>query len=99
MNYNDVLKLIKETVSVDSFGDRIITRTERTVFCDVRSITQSEFYSAQAVGFRPEIKFVLSDYFEYEQEAFIEYNGEVYSVIRTYRNNNELEIICRKGIE
>lgn len=102
--YNEVITLIAEDKTVDDYGDLIARQTRRTVFADLRSIGQSEFYQAQGVGLKPEIKFVLADFLEYRNEQKIEYtdfNGftEIYTVLRTYRNNNELELVCRKGIE
>lgn len=98
--YNEVIELVSVTSdeSVDEYGDPIQTETKRTVFCDVRSIGMKEFYQAQTVDFKPEIKFVLADYYEYQEEPFIEYNGFRYKVLRTYRNGNEIEITCYGGV-
>lgn len=102
--YNEVIKLIKETFTTDSLGDPVATRTQRSVFADLRSITQSEFYQASAQGFKPEIKFVLADFAEYDGEQIISYipycGTELeYRVIRTFRSNNELEIVCKRGAD
>lgn len=54
---------------------------------------------------KPEIKFVLADYLEYKYEPIIRYQAfneteeKEYSVIRTYRNGNQIEIICQRGVE
>ncbi len=102
--YENVIKLVSETKSVDDFGDTIIVSTDRNVFAELKSITQTEFYQAQAVGLKPEIKFVIADFLDYHNEKVIKYtpfNGEeeTYSVIRTYRSNNQLEIVCKRGID
>lgn len=104
--YDNLITLIAESKSnVNEYGDIVPTCEERTIFCDVRSIGQKEFYQAQALGFAPEIKFVIADYLDYKNEkklkyrAFNETTDTVYDVIRTYRNNNELEIVCKRGIE
>jgi len=103
--YDEVIKLIAESKTVDAYGDIVITETERTVFVRLASITQSEFYQAQAVGLRPEIKFIMADYLDYNFEGIVEYKAfnentaQRYSVVRTYRNKNELEIVCKKGVE
>ena len=101
---NQVIKLVKEIKTSDEYGNMVPVRTERTVFAELKSIGQSEFYQAQALGLKPEIKFVISDYLDYENEQivkFADYNSdeEEYSVIRTYRNNNQLELVCKRGIE
>ena len=69
----------------------------RTVFCGLRSIGQKEFYEAQAVDFYPEVKFVLADYLDYNGERLIEHDGKRYSVLRTFRAGQELEIVVARA--
>lgn len=71
--------------------------TSRTVFCGLRSIGQREFYEAQAVDFYPEVKFVLADYLDYNNERLVEHNGQRYHVLRTYRTGQELELIAARA--
>ena len=74
--------------------------TTRDVFCGVRSVGQKEFYEANARDFYPEMKFVLADYLEYDNEPLMEYNGKRYRVLRTYRAGQELEItVTRASVE
>lgn len=96
--YNDVLYLIAESRTVDEYGDPVVTETKRPVFCKVGSIGQKEFYQAHAVGLQPEIKFVISDYYDYNGEKRLEYNGVNYSVLRTYRDGKTLDIVCYKEV-
>lgn len=103
--YNEVITLIAETKTTNEYGDLVSTEARRTVFAELKSITQSEFYQASASGFKPEIKFVLPDYLDYEGEMLVEYQPydasapARYSVIRTYRNNNTMELVCRRGVD
>lgn len=103
--YNSVITLVSEKIKVDEYGDQIKTQSERVVFAELKSIGQSEFYQAQALGLKPEIKFVLPDYLEYGGEKrlkfkdFGEDNEQEYTVLRTYRQNNLLELICKRGID
>lgn len=102
--YNDVIKLVAEIKSVDEYGDIKTIETEREVFAQLLSISQSEFYQAQAVGIKPELKFVIADYLDYNNEQIIRYKGftnneETYSVIRTYRKGNQLEIVVKRGVD
>ena len=102
--YDSVIKLISETKTVNQYGDTVFAETERQVFAQLRSIGQSEFYQAQATGLKPEIKFVLPDYLEYRNEKRIKFRDfneteeEEYTVLRTYRNNKEIEIVCKRGV-
>lgn len=102
--YNEVITLIKEHKSVDAYGDTVVTTTEKNVFAEYRSIGQSEFYQAQAVGFKPEIKFVIADYLDYDGEQSLKYRPfggteRTYNVLRTYRTGNELEIVVNRSID
>lgn len=101
---NEVIKLVSIQKSVDEYGDTAEESTERILFAELKSIGQSEFYQAQSVGLKPEIKFVIADYLDYQNEQIVKYqpfNGteEKYSVIRTYRTGNALEIVCKRGVD
>lgn len=91
---NEIINLISITETTDRYGRQSTTETSKQLFAAVRSITQSEFYQAQAVGLKPEYKFVIADYLEYNNQKIVEYNGVRYSVKRTYRTGNQLEIIA-----
>lgn len=91
---NDVLLLIKTEQITDDYGDPVITESSRQVFCRVASIGTKEFYQASATGLKPEIKFILADYLEYQGEKLVQYGGETYHVLRTYRNGQEMELTC-----
>lgn len=89
---NEVATLIKRV-----YIDGVWTETERQVFCGIRSIGQSEFYQANATAYRPEIKIVLADHLEYNGENIVQYNGQRYRVVRTYRVGLELEIVLESA--
>ncbi len=96
---NDIIILVKTTATVDDCGDTILTEEYKEVFAELKSISQSEFYQAQAVGVKPEIKFLITDYYDYDNEQLINYESERYKVIRTYRIGHGLEIVCKRGVE
>lgn len=95
---NDILTLIATVNDVDEYGDPVVTETSREVFCDKASIGQKEFYQAHAVGLQPEIKLVLADYLDYEGEQLVEYDGQRYRVLRTYRTGKSLEIVVYREV-
>lgn len=105
MNYNDYITLVSVQTSVDALGDTVEVRNEKRVFCRIKSVSQLEFYQAQAQGLKPEIKFVLADYFDYNDEPVLEYRDRLgrvltYKIIRTFRSetSNELELVCTRGL-
>ena len=82
---NEVLTLISRAPGSDSI-------TKRDVFCRVASIGQAEFYQSYAVDVHPEAKFILADYLEYNEETLADYNGKRYTILRTYRTGQALEL-------
>lgn len=102
--YDSLIKLVSVKNMVDEYGDSQESIKERPIFAELKSIGTTEFYQAQAVGMKPELKFIIPDYLDYNGEKVLkykEYTGieETYSIIRTYRTGNELEITVRKGLE
>lgn len=103
--FNDIIKLVKTEKVVDDYGDTHDHETERVVFAKLESVGQREFYQAQAVGLKPELKFTIADYFDYQDEQIIRYKSSAdiewkeYTVLRTYRKGVNLEIVCKKGID
>lgn len=98
---NDIIKLIKTTVAttVNSQGDFPATRTDRAVFALAKSIGTKEFYEAATAGLKPEIKFVIQDYLDYEGEKELAFNGFRYQILRTYKTqSNQLEITAGGGV-
>lgn len=95
--YNDIAILINKikTDNVDEYGDDIFEEERSEVFVNVKSVKYSEFYSAHIAGFNPEIIFEIADYYDYKGQPLIEYDGEIYKVIRTYRTTISLQIVCQ----
>lgn len=96
--YDDVIYLISTQRTKNKVGDLIKERIQTMRFAKIKSIGQSEFYQAQAQGMKPEIKFVLADYLDYDNQEEVVYNNFVYKVLRTYRQGNEMEIVCYGGV-
>lgn len=95
--YNDVITLLTITEAVNDIGDLVETIGKKEVFAQVRSVGMKESYEALAVGLKPELTFVLADYYDYDGQEFIEYNSVRYRVLRTYRKtSNELEIVVTR---
>ena len=92
---NELLTLVSRTLADD--GYTVAEESRRDVFCRLASIGQTEFYQAQATDLRPELKFVLADYLEYDGEYLCIFNGVWYRVIRTFRAGQELEIVVQRA--
>jgi SPP1 family predicted phage head-tail adaptor len=95
--YNEVIELLAITETINEVGDRIESITKKEVFAQLRSVGMKETYEAMNAGLKPEKVFVLADYYDYNDQEFIEYENERYTVLRTYRkNSNELEIVVTR---
>lgn len=90
------LTLIKEEYVFDSLGNQVPSEIMNNVFCDVRSISRSEFYNAATNGLKPSLVFIIHN-FEYNDETKVEFEGNIYRVIRTYMKSvDDIELTCEK---
>lgn len=96
--YNDVIQLVRKETTKDAYGDRQTVEVAREVFAEYVSISQSEFYQAAATGLKPELRFRLADYYDYDGEPIVNYHGERYRVLRTYRSGQGIELTVYKEV-
>ena len=89
---NEVAVLIKR-----EYVGATQVETKREVLCGVRSIGMKEFYSANGTDFHPELKLVLADYLDYNDETLADFNGVRYRILRTYRAGQELELTLERA--
>lgn len=98
MDRSDVIKLVNEVYTTNAQGVQEVTTTEREVFCQVRSVSRSEFFEGGRNGLNPEFQFTMffGDYFG---ERTVLYHGRPYAVYRVYQGRNDtLELyVERKG--
>ena len=102
--YDQLIRLISVTKEMDEYGDTSENRRQREVFAELKSIGQQEFYQAQVAGLKPELKFILADFMDYQGEKILSYTDECgmedeYSIIRTYRVGNGMELTCKRGVD
>lgn len=80
----DLVELTTEKDSLNQVVEK--TRTTKTVFADISSVSQTEFFNGGRLGLQPSLKATIYD-FEYNGESIVKYNGKLYSVYRTYAVN------------
>jgi len=103
--FNDIITLVGITKTVTTYGDAQETLVKRDVFAELKSITQNEFYQASAVGLKPTVKVIIADYLDYHGEDVVEYAAfgeeevQTYSVLRTYRDGNRMELTLARGVD
>lgn len=80
---DSVLTLIGFTQSQNEYGVWEQTPVPREVFCQVESVTRSEFYNAGRNGLNPQFEFTVF-VGDYEGETICKYNGLEYAIYRTF---------------
>lgn len=99
--YNEIIYLVDDiaTEKVDNYGDPVQEQVKSKLFAKKKSISQTEFYQAQTSDYKPEIKFKISDYEDYEGQKYLIYGDTKYKILKTYQTEeNELEITCYGGV-
>ena len=98
MDRSDVITLLKATKTQNAYGVWEETLARRNVFCQVDSVTRSEFFDGGRNGLNPEFRFTMF-FGDYDGEREVIYNGKSYSVYRTFHaRTDELELyVERKG--
>lgn len=89
MDRSSVVYLIKETHTPDKYGVMQYTATKRKVFCQVISVSLSEWSDGARLGLNPEFRISMFSP-EYHGEQVLEFEGKTYTIYRTYRAKNEI---------
>ena len=82
MYFKDVAYTLKEVITLDSKYRPIVSYTENLIYCNVKSIGQTEFYQSAAAGFKPEIK-IETKLLNLDSISHIKYNNKIYKILRT----------------
>ncbi len=78
------IDLITVTTEKDSLNQVVEkTRTDATVYAEISSVSQTEFFSAGRLGLQPSLKATVYD-FEYGGQTIVKHNSKLYSVYRVY---------------
>ena len=94
---SDVITLVTQTISTDTYGNEVISETEKTVFCEVFSIGQGEFFAAANTELNPEYRFNIF-FGDYDGQEIVKYKGVKYAIYRTYRTGDDLELYVERKI-
>lgn len=81
----DLIAIVTEKDVLDQIVEK--ERDPVTVFAEISSVTQTEFFNGGRLGLSPSLKATIYD-FEYNGEQLVKFNGTVYSVYRTYAVND-----------
>jgi hypothetical protein len=100
MYWRDFGYLCKEKTELDRFRKPHKEYEETPVYCNKKSVRQSEFYQAQAQGYKPEAVFEIRAFefngaTHFRHAAANDPGGKLYRIIRTYeRGGDIMELTC-----
>lgn len=83
MDRSNVLTLISKSYEADDYGVMQPQEVKHDVFCNVTSVSLTEWSEGGRLGLNPEYRFILFLY-DYQQEEVCEFNGVRYAIYRTY---------------
>lgn len=89
-----------QTVTYDAAGNEKIEYQNTQVYVQPRGVYNAEFYNAAQAGLHPSITFELTNRADYHGEKLIEWQGVLYSIIRTdwTAQRDAIRLICEEKI-
>jgi len=91
--FKDVIKLVSVEIAKDELRQEIQSKTEREVFANKRSVSQSEFFNAGLGGMKAQYAFDIR-LVDYEGENSLIFNEREYSIYRTFEKGENIELYC-----
>ena len=88
MDRSRILTLIEDAYKPDALGQLIPTETRRYVYCNLSSVSASEWFDGGRAGLNPEYRATMFVY-DYRGERIAELDGVRYGIYRTYLAQNE----------
>ncbi|WML38702.1 phage head closure protein [Neobacillus sp. OS1-2] len=92
---NDILFFPIITTVEDNLGQvEEIEDFSRQVFCEKKSVPQSEFFAAGQSGIKASCVLIVHT-MDYQEETKVKYRDKIYSIYRTYETKDEkIELFC-----
>lgn len=95
----DVLYLLEEVEKTDELNSPYSTYNETKVYANKIAVKRTEFYQAQAAGFKPEKSFeVRTIEFDEDKHTHARYNDKIYKILRSYEKDSEITEITLTGL-
>lgn len=88
MNFDNIVLLVgKAENGKNSYGEIVFKEQITKLFCQKKSVKQSEFFQAAANGFKPEIVLEVNS-FEYQNQGTCYFEGQKFKIYRAYPIKN-----------
>lgn len=95
----DILYLLEEVETFDKLNRPHRSYKETKVYANKISVKRTEFYQAQAAGFKPEKCFeVRTVEFNEDKHTHVKYNDVVYKILRSYEKDSEITELTLTGL-
>lgn len=95
----DILYLLEEIETFDKLNRPHRSYNETKVYANKISVKRTEFYQAQAAGFKPEKCFeVRTVEFNEDIHTHVKYNDVVYKILRSYEKDSEITELTLTGL-
>ena len=86
--FDSVATLISERIDFDELGNEKIITAEKQIFCNKKSVNQSEFFKACEAGLKPQLM-ILIFAVDYNNENKVKVDDKVYYIYRTYQKTKD----------
>lgn len=97
MFFKDVGYLCKEKMTLDKHNRPKISYEDKIIYCNVKSIGLTEFYQAQSVGLKPELK-IEARLIDLDGATHFKYNNKLYKILRTNKKEDSIELVLTSMI-
>ncbi len=97
MFFKDVGYLCKEKRTLDKHNRPKISYEDKMIYCNVKSIGLTEFYQAQSVGLKPELK-IEARLIDLDGATHFKYNNKLYKILRTNKKEDSIELVLTSMI-
>lgn len=88
MDRSNVLTLINMSYQPDGLAQLVPAETKRDVFCNISSVSASEWFDAGRNGLKAEYRATMFAH-DYNGELIVEYENVRYAIYRTYLGKND----------
>lgn len=95
--FKDVGYLCKEIRTLDKHNRPKISYEDKLVYCNLKSVGLMEFYQAQSVGLKPELKIEVK-LVELDGVTHFKYNNKLYKILRINKKEDITELVITSTI-
>ena len=89
---DDVVSLVNEAPAAHGIFEAGVSETATQVFCQVESVSRSEYWHALQNGLEPSYVLRISEYADYGGQKIVVFRGRRYRVLRTYVTEHAIEL-------